>query len=550
MKLLWQKLEVSPPSAGCLLADALRQRRKSELRKWKSGVSKRKSGVRVCLLFSVLCLLFLAGCISSEQFYEEVSLSRESAYRQWKTRKERQEKSQPRISGELSIEDCLKLALTNNKVLQRITEEKEIARGERLKSYSAILPTVGLTADYLRFDRVSSITIPAIPGLIPGGKITMGDVDNYTVGLRVAQPIYAGGSISATIHAARLFSMLADETVRAAVQELIYMAAHSYYDVLLNQHLLQISADAVRSAQAHLDNVKQRRQGGVASDFDVLRAEVELSNFQAELIRNKNAINIAKTQLLKVMGVSQDSDFTLSDELVYVRSEMTMEEAVEAAYRTRPDLFSREFDIKYQKELLRIAESRYWPIISGYYDNTWSKPDPHNRQEVEWGHLWQAGVMATLPIFDGLSREGELIAQKARFRQALINLIDAEETALFELTTALLSIEDAEEFVESQSLNLNRAKEGLRLAEVGYTQGTNTQVEMIDAQAALTTARVNHYQAIYSHIISKLDLQKAMGTLTMFEPAQAEGQAQNLESPAAEEKGPVALDKTEGGQTR
>jgi len=502
MKLLWQKSEFSPQ-------DALRQRR--------------KTGVRVCLLFSVLCPLFLVGCLSSEQFYNDVSLSREAAYRQWKTRKERQERSQTHISGELSTEDCLKLALANNKVLQRITEEKEIARGGRLKSYSAILPTVGLTGDYTRLDKVASITLP--PGLGPGGKITMGDVDNYAVGLRVAQPIYAGGSIRATIHAASLFSLLADETVRAAVQDLIYTATHAYYDVLLNQHLLEISADAVRSAQAHLDSVKQRRQGGVASDFDVLRAEVELSNFQAELIRNKNAINMAKTKLLKVMGVSQDSDFTLSDELVYVHSEMKMEEAVEAAYRSRPDLFSREFDIKYQKELLRIAKSRYWPVLSGYYSNTWSKPDPHTAMEIEWGHAWQAGLMATLPIFDGLSREGEVIAQKARLRQALIGLIDAEEAALFELTTALLSIEDAKEFVESQSLNLNRAKEGLRLAEVGYTQGTNTQVEMIDAQAALTTARVNHYQAIYSHIIAKLDLQKAMGTLTMFEAAEPEGQA-------------------------
>lgn len=529
MKLLWQK---------------------SEVRRQKSEVGRRKTEVRVCLLLSVICSLFLVGCLSSEQFYEEVSFSRESAYRQWKTRKERQERSQTHISGKLSTEDCLKLALANNKVLQRITEEKEIARGGRLKSYSAILPTVNLTGDYLRLDKVSSMTIPAIPGLTSGGEITMGDVDNYSVGLRVSQPIYAGGSIKATIHAARLFSMLADETVRAAVQNLIYTATHAYYDVLLNQHLLQISADAVRSSQAHLDNVKQRRQGGVASDFDVLRAEVELSNFQAELIRNKNAINLAKAQLLKVMGVSQDSDFTLSDELVYLSSEMTMEEAVEAAYRSRPDLFSREFDIKYQKELLRIARSRYWPVISGYYDNTWSEPDPHNRQEIEWGHLWQAGVMATLPIFDGLSREGEIIAQKARVRQALINLIDAEETALFELTKALLSIEDAQEFVESQSLNLTRAKEGLRLAEVGYKQGTNTQVEMIDAQAALTTARVNHYQAIYSHIIAKLDLHKAMGTLTMFEAAEAEGQAQNLESLAAEEKASVAFDKTEWGPTK
>jgi outer membrane protein len=508
------------------------------------AVTMRLLWKRCCRI--VACVLVtsqLVGCTTSEQFYEDVSLSREAAYRQWKTRKERQEQSQPQISGELSIIDCLKLALVNNKVLQRMTEEKEIARGEELKSYSAILPAVGLTGDYLHLDEVSSFTIVS-------QKISMGDEDNYTIGLRVSQPIYAGGAIRAQIHSARLFSLLADQTVRAAVQELVYLATHSYYDVLLNQHLLQISADTVRSAQAHLNSVKQKRQGGIASDFDVLRAEVELSNFQADLIKNKNAINVAKTQLLKVMGVSQDSEFTLSDELLYLPSDITLEEAVEAAYRSRPDLFSREFDIKYQKELLDIVRSRYRPLISGYYDNTWSRPDPHNRMEIEWGRLWQVGVMATLPLFDGLSRDGELIAQKARLRQARIDLIDTEETALFELTKALLSIEDAKEFVESQRLNLTRAEEGLRLAEVGYRQGTNTQVEMIDAQAALTTASVNYYQAIYSHMIAKLELQKAMGTITTFEAAGPEAQAKNHDSILVEEKASVAIVKIEQGRTK
>jgi outer membrane protein TolC len=465
----------------------------------------------------VVMVLILAGCTSTEQFYEDVSLSRETAYRQWKGRKERQETSQPHISGQLSVEDCLKLALANNKGLQRTLEEKQIARGEELKSYSAILPTVGLTGNYKRLDMVSSMTIPG------GPTITMGDVDNYSVGLQVTQPIYAGGSIIANLHAGRLFSLLTDQTVRSAIQDLIYAASHAYYDVLLNQHLLEISADAVRSAQAHLESVKQRRQGGVASDFDVLRAEVELSNFQAELIRNKNAINVAKANLLKVMGVSQNSDVTLSDGLVYASLKVTMEEAVETAYRSRPDLFGREFDIKYQKELLKIVQSRYGPVISGYYDKTWSMPDPHNMMLIEWGRAWDAGIMATLPIFDGFAREGDVIQQKARLRQSQIDLIDAEETTLFELTKAQLSIEDAEEFVDSQRLNLTRAQEGLRLAEVGYKEGTNTQVEMIDAQAALTTARVNYYQAIYSHIVAKLDLQKAMGTLTKFETPVSEG---------------------------
>jgi outer membrane protein TolC len=477
----------------------------------------------------VVMVLMLAGCTSSEQFYEDVSLSRETAYRQWENRKERQETSQPHISGQLRVEDCLKLALANNKGLQRVLEEKQIARGEELKSYSAILPTVGLTGNYQRLDMVSSISLP-----FGSGKITMGDVDNYTAGLRVTQPIYAGGSIIARLHAGRLFSLLTDQTVRSAAQDLTYAASHAYYDVLLNQHLLEISADAVRSAQAHLESVKQKRQGGVASDFDVLRAEVELSNFQAELIRNKNTINVAKANLLKVMGVSQDSDVTLSDGLAYALLKVPMEEAVETAYRNRPDLFGREFNIKYQKELLKVVQSRYWPIISGYYDKTWSKPDPHNRMLIEWGRAWDVGVMATLPIFDGFAREGEVVQQKARLKQARIDLIDAEETTLFELTKAQLSIEDAEEFVDSQRLNLTRAQEGLRLAEVGYKEGTNTQVEMIDAQAALTTARANYYQAIYLHIIAKLDLQKAMGTLMTFEVPASETGTKNYELQPAE----------------
>ena len=474
----------------------------------------------VCAMVVVPITLQLAGCISSEDYYEDVGLSREAAYKQWESRKERQEKSQPLVTGKLNLADCTKLALINNKVLQRIVQEKQIARGERLTSYSAILPSVNLTGQYNRLDEVTSFEIDT-----PAGKekIQFGDVDNYSAVLTVTQPVFAGGAIPARINAARLLSLFTDETVRAAVQDLIYNAEHAYYDVLLSQQLLQISTDAVRSSQAHLDNVKLRQRGGVASDFDVLRAEVELSNFQAEFIQNKNAISVAKANLIKIMGVSQESDFVLSDELLYVPSDITMEQAVETAYKNRPDLLGREFDIRRQRELLKIARSQYYPVISGYYTNTWAKPDPHSMMEIQWGHAWQAGVTASIPIFDGFAREGSLVEQKARLKQGQIDLIDAEETTIFELTKAQLNIENAAEFIESQRLNLNKAQEGLRLAEVGYKEGTKTQVELIDAQAALTTARANHYQAIYSHIIAKLDFQRAMGTMGTMKQSNVDG---------------------------
>ena len=448
--------------------------------------------------------VFLAGCTSTEEYYNDVSLSRESAYNQWKGRKESAAGEQPVISGELSLRDCIKLTLVNNKTLQRVAQDREIAWGGELSSYSAMLPSIAVSADYLRQDKVQSI-----------GPFTLGDVDNYSMKLRVTQPIFAGGSIIARMNAARLFRLLTDQTVRATTQEVLYAAEHAYYDVMLNQHLLEISNDAVRSSQAHLDNVKQKREQGVASDFDVLRAEVELSNFEADLIKNKNAINISKTNLLKIMGVSQDSDVLISEEFIYQPTDITRDEAVQLAFRNRPDLFSREFGIKYANEMLTISKSRYFPVVAGFFEASRTKPDPHNPMLIDWGNIWSAGGQVTLPVFDGFAREGEVIAQKARLKQAQIDLIDSEETAVFELNKAMLSIENAAEFVDSQKLNLTRAKEGLRLAEVGYREGTNTQVEMIDAQSALTQAKVNYYQSIYTHNIAKLDLQKAMGTLAV-----------------------------------
>ncbi|HUV42237.1 MAG TPA: TolC family protein [Sedimentisphaerales bacterium] len=455
--------------------------------------------------------VFAGGCASSEQLYENVSMSRDRAYQQWQNQRQMAQQMRPVISGSMSLADCLKVTIVNNKTLQSVVEEKEISRGQEMASYSAILPSLSAVGSYRRLDEVSSFSIPG------GQKVTIGDLNNYSAGLRVTQPLFAGGSIGARLRAGKLFSLLTDQRVKAAFQEVIYESQHSYNDVLLNQHLFEISTDAVRSAQAHLEDVQKKRAGGVASDFDVLRAEVELSNFNAELIRNKNAINVSKSRLVKVMGASQDSDFELSDELEYEQWEIEMQEAVQTAFKNRPDLFQQEFDIRLQQELLRVAQSRYWPSINGFYDNTWSRPDPHRSTEIEWGRAWQTGFEASFPVFDGFAREGDVLSQKARVRQSQVDLIDTEETALFELAAGLLSIKDAEEFVQSQRLNLVRAQEGLRLAEVGYREGTNTQVEVIDAQAALTRARALYYESVYSHIIAKLVLRKAMGTLAVID---------------------------------
>jgi len=186
---------------------------------------------------------------------------------------------------------------------------------------------------------------------------------------------------------------------------------------------------------------------------------------------------------------------------------------VRLAYENRPDLYQADLNVRIQREALQVANSNYWPKIDAWFRQDWAKPDPHVPMFIEWGNAWTAGISASVPLFDGFRREGRIVQERERLKQREIQLIDAEDRALLEIQQAIFSVLDAEEFVASQMMNLDRAKEALRLAEVGYRQGIQEAVAVTEARSALTRAQGLYYEAVYSHSLNRVTLQKAMGIL-------------------------------------
>jgi outer membrane protein TolC len=454
-----------------------------------------------------LALIFVAGCMDEESFYSDVRSSRTASYNQWEQMQRQSQAQAVQISGKLTVEDAVKLALMNNNELMVAVEQREVARGVVLESYSEVLPSVSVLGGYVRKDEVSGFTVG-------DRKVTMGELDNYSADLVVRQPIYRGGAISSALRAAKLYSLFGDEQVRSQVQKTIYETASAYFDVLLAGHLYRVNEDAVKSAQAQLADIKAKRSEGLASEFDILRAEVDVSNFRAEMIGQKNQISIATTRLLKAMGVSAGGQVELAEELRYEQGEApSINEVVRAAYENNPDLYLSEYELRMQKEAVETAKSDFWPQVNGVFTQGWSRPDPHSAMLDRWGDYWTAGVMVEWPLFSGFGREGRLIQARALYRQKQHRLRDAEQRVFLEAQRELLNLQNAKEFVESQNMNLRRAEEGLRLAEVGFREGVNTQVEIIDARAALTRASGLYYQSLHQHTMARLNLQHAMGVL-------------------------------------
>lgn len=459
----------------------------------------------ICLPLSisaVLLALLSAGCLSQERVVSDVGQTRMARYEGWVDRTKNTEQPAP-LTGELTLDESVLVALGNSRQVQSALLQKERAAAKVVEARAAALPTVTGNATYTRVDEVEDA----------GGGKTMGELNNYSVGGQVTQSLYKGGAISAGIRAARIYGVLADEQLRGTCQTVIYNVRKAYYDAQLAAELVKADDEAVRVATAHLDDAQKNFEAGTAAAFDVLRAKVELSNLAAQQVQDQNRYHLAITTLYNLLGVSQDSTATLSTPLTYEPFSPDMGPAVQKAFMLQTELLQGELNVRLLREALANARSAFWPEVSAFFNYSYTRPSQHDPTVHDWDSIWSGGVQATYVIFHGFRTVAQARQAEIDLRQSRIALDDAEQKVLLQVRQALLSLEDAAKFVNSQQANVQQAEEALRLATLGFNQGIRKQVEVDDARRALTTALANLAQAKYNHQVAKLNFELATGTI-------------------------------------
>ena len=462
--------------------------------------------VKKCRAISAMALavsICCCGCVSDDAhraaIRSEIGAQRMSRFQHWFSERAGRPLQQQLVSGPLSLDECISLALRNSRELQTADQELVKAGATIMEAWSEALPTLDASADYTRLDKATA----AAPR------------DNYTLTATAKQPLYRGGLISAGIRGARLYDMYATEQRRAVYQKVIFDVRSAYYDARLAWELERAGAAAVEVARRLVSDTEKNLQAGTAAQFDLLRANVELKNVTAEHVRDQNRLRLAQATLLNVIGVSQESGLPeLGDPLKYQPFTPSREEAVRIAFQQHPEIMQAELAVRMQEEAVTAARSGYWPEVDAVFNETYSRPGAHNPTRIKWGKAWNAGVTLTFHLFEGFKTNARVKREKAALRQSRIALRDTEERLLLEIRQAMLSLADAEKLVESQEANIEQAEEALRLAELGFSQGVRKQVEVLDAHSARTRAHANYAEAVYSHETARLQFERAMGMLS------------------------------------
>ncbi len=410
----------------------------------------------------------------------------------------------------LTLEKCLDMALEQNPFLQGTMEKEAQARALVREASAGFFPSLNLQGTDTLDEKLFVLEFPSlIPGE-PPQRIKIDFTRDYQFSFSLSVPLYAGGRISSGYRQANYNLLATRETIRLSRQETIFRVKQAFYSHLLAREGVKVAEESFSLAEGFLKNVRNLYEVGMASKLDLLQAEVRVANLKPQVIRAKNSLEVSLLGLKTAVGIDLETPVEVEGELAFVPLETDTDSAVAEALARRPELLGLDYQSRMAGEMLKIARAAHLPTlaIGGAY-NLWA--DRFNFNRGTWQNYYSISLVLNLPIFNGFTTQARIAQSKAALREIEWNRKGLGETVKFEVRQAVLSYEQARETLFSLEKNVEQALEAVRIAELNYSEGLATNLDVTSAQLALTQARVNYFQALYDCAISLAQLEKAVG---------------------------------------
>jgi outer membrane protein len=427
----------------------------------------------------------------------------------------------------LTLEESVDLALQQNPEFKTTEKEFSKAKAGVLESYSNVLPKLNASMNYQRtweiqssrirnFFKDAGIAPPDAPDYV---EVSFGIPHTLVYGATVTQPIFLGGAGIAGIKIAYAAEDAARQNLESKRQNLIYQTANAFYSCLLAHELVDVQEEAQKQAQANLDVVKKKFDVGSASGFDKMRAEVEVANLRPQVIAAKNDLETAYTRLRMIIGMDPDKVIAISGQLEYKTDDLgAMEQAqlLEIARNNRPERGVVDAQKRISKNGVKIAFGNFLPKVFFTTDLSYlgQKDQFTFNIKDDFSKGFYSAVSIQVPIFQGFKSVSQYQQAKLNYKISLDTEKQINDNIAAGVEYAYNKFREANEKYLSAQQTVGLAQEALRLANLMYEEGANTQLDVLVSQLALTEAKLNYFSSLFEYQIARYQLRVVTGQLT------------------------------------
>jgi outer membrane protein TolC len=402
----------------------------------------------------------------------------------------------------LVLDEALKITLEKNRDIQKAEEYKNKVLGVYVEQRSAALPQITATAAGTRSWDSALAPINGYDRL-----------ENRNLELTLTQPIFTWGQVEAAIRGAKFGLALADDLLRLYRQAALRDVSAVFFDALLAKEFSKIAQQNVDQKIKHLDETRRKFAIGVATEYDVLAAEVAAENAKPEAIRTENQIRTSRERLRFLLGISEEEVDVAGQLYTPIETVEQYEEALRKAYAKRPELAELRNRLGLYKELVTVAGAGNKPRLdlratTGYSDLIFG----HKDNEYD-GKTWSVGLTITFPFFDGFRTKGKVAQAQSDVSSLKIDEAKMLDSISLQIRDTVNGVKEAGDIARGLAGTVSQAEKLLQMAEKGYEYGVKTRLEVQDAELNLSSARGNLARAYRDYRVARVTLTWAMGIL-------------------------------------
>ena len=450
----------------------------------------------------------------------------------------------------VTLQDAVSASLEANRQLENARWQLEAAQDQAREAWGSVMPQVNLNASYTRNLEVPTQFLPAVifdPTADPEDVIGVqfGSDNQWFAQARADQPLFNAAAFLG-VSAAGRFEELQQEALRGQAQQVATQTRLRYYDVLLAGEQLRLIRQSRDRVARVLDETRKLNEAGLASDYDVLRFEVELSNLEPNVTRSANGLEAARRTLAIAMGRESLDGVELAGSLLSVAlpdlpgrepvpveggsTELMLDrsvraerlppgEAVDLALERRSDIKQLVLTKDLRSTERTVEITRYLPQVSVF--GTWTASGQGNGSPTFFGDQnatsTALGLEVRVPIFSGFQRPARVSRLGAVVQQVDAQLQLARDQAENQVRTLMDQTVEAYDRVAAQNRAVRQATRGYEIARSQYEAGTGSQLQVTDAELALRQSEFNYAQAVYDYLTTQARLDAAVGVVPMVD---------------------------------
>lgn len=422
----------------------------------------------------------------------------------------------------LSLSKAIELGLSVDEDLRQAEERIEGARADITQATSAAYPKLTLSGQYGRNLKKQVLFLP--PEFSEGfgmssSFVEIGEDNDFYGQANLTMPLWTVGRVGAAISIARDVMRTYTEQEKAVEDYARFRVKEAYYTSLLASEMVSIAEKAYSATEESARVARAGHQEGTVSRFDLLRAEVELANRDAPLVQARNELEQSYIVLRRRCGMTPGTPIKLTDSLSTIEKTEDIEFLLARMREASPEIKALENQLNMRRNTLKYRKAERYPIfnLNAYYalQSQWSDDILPENEMVAKTAAVQIGVQ--IPIFDGFSAKGNIRKAEAELRVAEIELDRATRDKEIAIRGAWLALQNALAALDGRREAVDLAEEAHRIAVIRMKNGVATPLERLDAELAMTTARGQLAEALYSCNIARAQLELIIGTENIYE---------------------------------